>query len=42
MLPLPKRTYVLADMIAQCNSEAAPPADLSLWEAAKPADQEFW
>lgn len=38
----PKRKYRLADMIAQCNANAAPPADLALWETAKPAGQEVW
>ncbi len=28
----PKRKYVLADMIAQCDLKAAPPADLALWD----------
>ena len=37
-----KRTYVLADMIAQCNPKASPPADLALWEAARPVGQEVW
>ncbi|MFM8355300.1 MAG: ChpB-ChpS toxin-antitoxin system antitoxin [Gammaproteobacteria bacterium] len=37
-----KRQYVLADMIAQCNPKAPPPADLALWESAKPVGQEAW
>ena len=37
-----KPKFVLADMIAQCNLKAPPPADLSLWAAAKPAEQEVW
>jgi antitoxin ChpS len=32
----PKRKYVLADMIAQCDLRAAPPVDLALWESARP------
>lgn len=36
----PKRKYVLADMIAQCDLAAAPPADLELWDAARPVGQE--
>jgi len=35
-----KRKYVLADMIAQCNPRAPPPADLALWESAKPVGRE--
>jgi len=35
-----KRRYVLADMIAQCNPRAPPPADLALWESAKPVGRE--
>lgn len=30
-----KRKYVLADMIAQCDSRAQPPADLALWDSAR-------
>jgi antitoxin ChpS len=37
----PKRKYVLADMIAQCDLRAAPPADLALWESARPAGGEI-
>ena len=35
-----KRKYVLADMIAQCNLKAAPPADIAAWDAAAPAGEE--
>ncbi len=38
----PKKRYVLADLIAQCDPKAAPPADLQLWDVAKPAGQEVW
>lgn len=38
----PKRKFVLADLIAECDLAAAPPADLGLWERAKPAGQEVW
>jgi antitoxin ChpS len=38
----PKRRYRLADLLAQCDSNAPPPADLALWEAARPAGQEVW
>lgn len=37
----PKRKYKLADLIAQCDLKAAPPADLAEWEAAKPVGQEL-
>ncbi len=36
------RRYTLADLVSQCDHAAAPPADLALWEAAKPAGQEVW
>jgi antitoxin ChpS len=38
----PKRRYKLADLLAQCDPKAPPPADLVLWEAARPAGQEVW
>ena len=37
-----KRRYVLADMIALCDRKAAPPADLVLWDSARPIGQEVW
>jgi len=37
-----KKKYVLAELIAQCDRKAPPPADLELWNAAKPAGQEVW
>lgn len=37
-----KRKYELAEMIAQCDREAPPPADLALWDCAKPVGQEVW
>jgi antitoxin ChpS len=37
-----KRKYALADLIAQCDTAAPPPADLALWESAPPAGQEVW
>jgi antitoxin ChpS len=37
-----KSKYVLADLIAQCDRKAPPPADLALWDAARPAGQEVW
>lgn len=37
-----KPKYVLSDLIAQCDPKAAPPADLALWDAARPVGQEVW
>lgn len=37
----PKRKYVLADMIAQCDLKAPMPADLALWDIANPVGQEL-
>lgn len=36
----PKRKFSLADMIAQCDLKAPPPADLGLWDQAKPVGGE--
>ncbi|MDD2919002.1 ChpB-ChpS toxin-antitoxin system antitoxin [Rhodoferax sp.] len=36
----PKRRYKLAELIAQCNLKAPHPADMVLWDAAKPVGQE--
>lgn len=38
----PKRKYVLADLIAQCDLSAPPPADIGLWEVARPVGQEVF
>jgi antitoxin ChpS len=35
-----KREYILPDLLAQCDPEAPPPADMALWDSAKPAGQE--
>ncbi|MFZ8887143.1 MAG: AbrB/MazE/SpoVT family DNA-binding domain-containing protein [Steroidobacteraceae bacterium] len=37
-----KRKFVLKHLIAQCDPAAAPPADLALWDAAKPTGREVW
>lgn len=37
-----KKKYVLSEMIAACNLKAPPPADLGLWDSAKPVGQEVW
>ena len=38
----PKRKYVLSDMIAQCDLNADPPADLAQWEVARPVGGEVF
>lgn len=38
----PKRKYALADLIAQCNPKAKPPADLAPWDTTRPVGQEVW
>ena len=38
----PKRKFSLAGMLAQCDLKAAPPADLALWDSARPVGQEAW
>jgi antitoxin ChpS len=38
----PKRRYSLADLLAQCDMKAAPPADLAPWDNARPVGQEAW
>jgi antitoxin ChpS len=37
-----KRKYTLADLIAQCDPKASPPADLAPWDSAKPVGGEVW
>jgi antitoxin ChpS len=36
----PKRRHTLAELIAQCDLKAAPPADLVAWESALPVGNE--
>lgn len=38
----PKRRHTLADMIAQCDLTAPPPADMTLWDVARPAGNEVF
>jgi antitoxin ChpS len=38
----PRRRHRLADLLAQCDLKAPPPADLALWDKAAPAGQEAW
>ena len=37
----PKRKYTLSELIAQCDLKASPPADMALWDAARPVGQEI-
>ena len=39
---VPKRRHKLVDLIAQCDPKAPPPADLRLWNIARPVGQEVW
>ena len=36
----PKRRYTLAELIAQCDIRAAPPADIAIWDTVQPIGQE--
>lgn len=36
----PKRKFSRAELIAQCDLKAAPPADLALWDSAKSVGRE--
>lgn len=38
----PKRRYALAELLALCDHKAAAPADLALWDSARPAGKEVW
>lgn len=38
----PQRRYTLQQLLAACDPKAAPPADLALWDAVRPAGQEVW
>ena len=38
----PKRRYILANLIAQCDPKAPPPADMALWGRARAVGQELW
>jgi antitoxin ChpS len=38
----PKRRHSLAGLLAQCDPKAPPPADLALWDNARPVGQEAW
>lgn len=34
------RRYTLTELMSQCDLKAEPPADLALWDAAKPVGRE--
>jgi len=38
----PKRRYTRAELLAQCDLKAPPPAGLALWDNARPVGQEAW
>ena len=38
----PKHRLSLSDMLAACDLSAAPPADLALWDCARPVGREVW
>ena len=38
----PRRQHRLTELLAQCDPKAAPPADLALWDRARPVGQESW
>ncbi|MGH8854638.1 MAG: AbrB/MazE/SpoVT family DNA-binding domain-containing protein [Telluria sp.] len=37
-----RKTYSLADLMAQCDLKAAPPVGVEGWEGAQPVGQEVW
>lgn len=37
-----RKSYSLADLMAQCDLNASPPADMAEWERAKPVGNEVW
>lgn len=37
-----RKSYSLADLMAQCDLKAAPPTDVAVWEDTKPVGQEVW
>jgi antitoxin ChpS len=37
-----RKSYALADLMAQCNLKAAPPADIKDWADARAVGQEVW
>lgn len=37
-----RKSYALADLMAQCDLKAAPPADVADWERTSPVGNEIW
>lgn len=37
-----RKTYSLADLMAQCDLKAAPPMDAEAWESSKAIGHEVW
>lgn len=37
-----RKSYALADLMAQCDLKAAPPADVADWERTSPVGNEVW
>lgn len=37
-----RKAYALADLMAQCDLNAPPPADVQDWESSKPVGNEVW
>jgi antitoxin ChpS len=37
-----KRKYTLSELVAQCDTSAPSPADIELWDNAKPVGEESW
>ena len=42
MLRPARKSYALADLMAQCDLKAAPPSETQNWEQAVPVGQEVW
>ncbi|MBB3118937.1 AbrB/MazE/SpoVT family DNA-binding domain-containing protein [Pseudoduganella violacea] len=42
LLKAARPSYSLAELVAQCDSKAAEPADLAAWHEAKPVGREAW
>ena len=36
----PKRKFTISELISQCNIKSPPPADIAVWDSAKPVGQE--
>jgi len=42
LLKAARPAYVLADLLAQCDVDAAEPADMAAWSEIKPVGREAW